>query len=83
MTTNTKTLGTTCGRALGSAAAHTGHYVAVAFTATGRFGADVVSGSAAGYQETAALRSAQRLERAAARQAAQQPVMPIGITITA
>ena len=60
MTSNTNTLGTSCGRALGSSAAHTGHFVAMALTASGRFGADLVTGASAGYADTAALRKAQR-----------------------
>lgn len=79
--TNTRTSGQAFGSAIGSTAAHTVHFVAVALTATGRFGADVVSGSATGYQTTAAQRSAERMARGAARLAAQQPTHPIAVAM--
>lgn len=83
MQTSPASAGTAVGRALGSTAAHTGHFVVSALTATGRFGQDVASGASAGYAETAALRLAQRQERAAARKAAGQPETPIGVILTA
>ena len=83
MTTNNRTSGQAFGSAIGSTAAHISHYVAVACIATGRFGADTVDGVATGYQTTSAVRSAQRMQRAAARMAAMAPVTPIGVTLTA
>jgi hypothetical protein len=82
--TNTKTSsGTAVGRAIGSTAAHSVHFVAVALTATGRFGSDVVTGSATGYAETSATRLAQRNAARAALLAASQPETPIGVVLTA
>ena len=81
--TNTRTAGQAFGALIGATAAHTVHFVAVAATATGRFGADTVDGVTTGYQTTAAMGSAERMARGAARLAAQQPVTPIGITLTA
>lgn len=71
-TTNNQTAGTIVGRALGATVAHTGHFMAVALTATGRFGADVASGASAGYTETAAIRAQEREIRAAMRKAQGQ-----------
>ena len=81
MTTNTtsRPAGIAVGSAIGSTAAHTVHFVVVALTATGRFGADVVTGTATGYAATAAQRSRERLARGAARLAAQQPTHAIAV----
>jgi hypothetical protein len=79
----TKTLGMTFGHALGSSAAHTGHFVALTATGIARFAGDTGKGAVMGYAQTSAIRLAQRQARAAARQAAGQPEMPIGILVTA
>ncbi len=80
-TTTSRTAGQAFGSLIGATAAHTVHFVAVAATATGRFGADTVDGVTTGYQTTSAERSAQRMQRAAARLAAQQPTHAIAVAI--
>lgn len=81
MDTKPQTAGTTVGRAVGSSAAHAVHFAAVALSATGRFGADVASGTAAGYRDTAAVRSAQRRAAAAAVAAAKTPETAIAVSL--
>lgn len=79
--TNTRTSGQAFGSAIGSTSAHLVHFVAVAATATGRFGADTVDGVSTGYAATAATRSAERLARAVAREAKLQQTQAIAVAI--
>ena len=51
MTTSSTSFGIKLGRGLGYAAAATVHGAAVAATATGKFGADVVTGTTTGYTD--------------------------------
>lgn len=81
--TKTNTLGTTFGRALGSSAAHTGHFVALTATGIARFTGDVGTGAVAGYADTSAQRLAQRQARAIARDVAKATITPIGVLVTA
>jgi len=81
--TNTRTSGAAFGSAIGSTAAHLCHFAALSGTGIGRFASDTVGGVAAGYAETSAIRSAERMARAAARMAAGQSVTPIGVLLTA
>ena len=83
MTSNTNTLGTSFGRALGSSAAHTGHFMALTATGIARFAGDTGKGAVAGYADTAAIRLQQRQQRAALREASLLPATPIGVLITA
>jgi len=52
--------GTSVGRTIGASAAYVGHAAVVATKATGTFGADIASGTAAGYAEHSARLAAQR-----------------------
>ncbi len=83
MNSNTRTSGAAFGNFLGATAAHAVHYAALTGTGIGRFAADTATGAAAGYQATSAERCAQRMQRSAARLAAQQPITPIGVLMTA
>lgn len=60
MTTSSTSFGIKLGRGLGYAAAATVHGAAVAATATGKFGADVVTGTTTGYTDHSARLAAIR-----------------------
>ena len=68
MTTPSSSFGIKLGRGLGYAAAATVHGAAVAATATGKFGADVVTGTTTGYTDHS--------ERLAAIRAGMTKVVP-------
>ena len=80
-TTTTRTSGQAFGSAIGSTAAHIAHFAALSGTGIGRFAADTVDGVAVGYVTTAAVRSEQRLQRAAAREALLAPQRSIAVAI--
>lgn len=78
---DTRTSGAAVGRAIGSTAAHTEHYVRSVCSYAVAFTGDVGRGAAEGYATTAAARAAQREARAAARKAALTPETPIGVAV--
>lgn len=77
MTTHTDT--NAFGRALGSSAAHTEHFVRVAASFVVRETGKTGRGIAVGYATTAAQRSNERDVKAALRLAAMQPASQIAV----
>lgn len=79
MTTNTDT--NAFGRALGSSAAHTEHFVRVAASFVVRETGKTGRGIAVGYATTAAVRAQEREVKHALRLAAMQPTASIAVEL--